>query len=104
VDHATASDTFWVATYTPNAGADEESNTGHSCFGRTVLVRLVWKDASFSNGGIRGGPERPNAQLVTADATSGTVSFMGATYGAAAADPEPGEVYLYGPRKDLDPK
>ena len=31
-------------------------------------------------------------------------SFMSASYGAAAADPGRGEVYLYGPRKGLVPR
>jgi hypothetical protein len=36
-----------VAAYVPNAGAHEQSNTGHACFGRTVEVVMVWKDATF---------------------------------------------------------
>jgi hypothetical protein len=45
--------------------------------------------------------ERHQALIVTADATSGVPCQIGASYGSAAADPRPGELYLYGPRKDL---
>lgn len=102
---ATVHGAFLVATYRPNAGSHEPSNTGHACFGRTVLVRLVWNGANFSHGaGMVGrANERHQALVVTADATSGVPCLIGASYGSAAADPKPGEQYLYGPRKDLVP-
>lgn len=100
---ATTHGTFWVATYRPNAGEHQQSNTGHSCFGRTVLVRLLWKVASFGHGGDGNGPDTPQAALVTADATSGTVCFVSSSYGPGSV-PTPGEIYLYGPRKDLVPR
>ena len=95
--------TFLVATYRPDAGQQGQSNTGHDCTsGRTVLVRLVWKaDANFVHGGADGAPpDGPRkALIVTADATTGTPCLVGASY--ADDDPRPGELYLYGPRKDL---
>lgn len=102
---ATVHGTFLVATYRPNAGAHGPSNTGRSCFGRTVLVRLVWKDADFDHGAGMAGhaDEGHKALLVTADATSGTACLIGASYGVKAANPKPGELYLYGPREDLIP-
>ena len=96
---------FLVATYRPNAGSHAQSNTGHPCHGRTVLVRLEWDGASFTHGAGMAGfaGERRQALIVTADATSGVPCLIGASYGSAAADPKPGELYLYGPRKDLVP-
>jgi hypothetical protein len=94
---------LWVAAYVPNAGAHEQSNTGHSCFGRTVEVRMVWKNANFDNGGVSEAPHTPKAMILTADATSGTVCFVSAQYGPAAADLPTGSIYLYGPRRDLVP-
>ena len=92
-----------MATYEPNAGASGPSNTGRSSFGRTVLVRLVWNGANFSHGAGMAGYDngRHQAVVVTADATSGVPCLIGASYGSAAADPKPGELYLYGPRRDL---
>jgi hypothetical protein len=68
-----------------------------------VLVRLVWNGANFGHGAGMAGyaNERHQALIVTADATSGVPCQIGASYGSAAADPRPGELYLYGPRKDL---
>jgi hypothetical protein len=100
-DQVTTKGRLWVAAYTPNAGAHEQSNTGHSCFGRTVEVRMVWKHANFGNGGF--GPEHPQAAVLTVDATSGTVCFISAMYGPAAARLPAGSLYLFGPRKDLVP-
>jgi hypothetical protein len=102
-DQVTTRGRLWVAAYTPNAGAHEQSNTGHSCFGRTVEVRMVWKHASFGNGGLGDTPDHPQAAILTADATSGTVCFISAMYGPAAARLPAGSIYLYGPRKDLVP-
>ena len=92
-----------VATYQPNAGAHEESNTGHACFGRTVLVRLVVGDNAGLATGNAGGTDPPGheAVLATADATSGTVCFVSVGVGSVTADPRPDEVYLFGPREDL---
>lgn len=87
-----------AAAYTPNSGAHEQSNTGHSCFGRTVEVRMVWKHANFGNGGLGDTPDHPQAAILTADATSGTVCFVSAMYGPAAARLPPGSIYLYGPQ------
>jgi hypothetical protein len=95
---------LWVAAYRPNAGAHEQSNTGRACFGRTVEVRMVWKDASFGNGGSSDASDTPKALILTADATSGTVCFVSAEYGAAAADLPAGSIYLYGPRRALVPR
>jgi hypothetical protein len=67
-----------------------------------VEVRLVWKDdASFSHGGVPGGPpDGPRqALIVTADAVTGVPCLVGASY--RDVKPRPGELYLYGPRKDL---
>lgn len=102
-DQVTTKGRLWVAAYTPNSGAHEQSNTGHSCFGRTVEVRMVWKHANFGNGGLGDTPDHPQAAILTADATSGTVCFVSAMYGPAAARLPPGSIYLYGPRKDLVP-
>jgi hypothetical protein len=104
VTQAKTSGRLWVAAYTPNAGAHEQSNTGHACFGRTVEVRMVWKDANFGNGGVSDAPDTPKALILTADATSGTVCFVSAEYGPAAADLPSGSIYLYGPRQDLAPR
>lgn len=99
----TVTGTFLVATYRPDAGQRGQSNTGHRCTrGHTVLVRLVWKDdASFDHGGVPGAPpDGPRkALIVTADATTGTPCLIGASY--SHVRPRPGEIYLYGPRKDL---
>ena len=94
-----------VATYKPNAGERGQSNTGHSCSGRTVQVRLLWNGASFNHGASTGesAKDQHQALVVTADATSGVPCLIGADYGATASDPRPGEIYLYGPRKDLVP-
>jgi len=94
---------LWVAAYLPDAGAPEQSNTGHACFGRTVEVRMVWKDANFDNGGVGDAPHTPKALVLTADATSGTVCFVSAEYGPGAADLPGGSIHLYGPRRDLVP-
>jgi hypothetical protein len=74
-----------VAANVPNAGALEQSNTGHGCFGRTVEVHIIGKDANFDNGGV-------------SDAC-----FVSAEYGRGAADLPTGSIYLYGPRRDLVP-
>jgi hypothetical protein len=100
---ATTKGRLWVAAYVPNAGATEQSNTGHSCWGRTVEVRMVWKDAHFGNGMPSGGPQTPKTLVLTADATSGTICFVSAIYGPTAADLPPGSIYLYGPRQNLVP-
>lgn len=94
---------LWVAAYVPNAGAHEQSNTGHPCFGRTVEVRMVWKDANFDNGGVSDVPHTPKALTLTADATSGTVCFVSAQYGPDATNLPAGSIYLYGPRHELVP-
>jgi hypothetical protein len=97
----TITGTFLVATYRPDAGQRGPSNTGHPCTsGATVLVRLLWKnDASFDHG-ASAGPDGPRkALLVTADAVTGVPCLIGASY--AHDDPQPGEIYLYGPRRDL---
>jgi hypothetical protein len=95
--------TFLVATYRPDAGEKGPSNTGHPCrSGATVEVRLVWKSgASFTHGGVPGGrPDGPRqALIVTADAVNGVPCLIGASY--RDVRPRPGEIYLYGPRKDL---
>lgn len=70
-------------------------------------MRLVWNGANFTHGastgeGEGGGSSRYQALVVTADATSGEPCLIGADYGATS-DPRPGEIYLYGPRKDLVP-
>jgi hypothetical protein len=88
----------------PNAGTHEQSNTGHACWGRTVEVRMVWKSANFDNAGPGNSPDTPKAQILTADATSGTVCFVSAEYGRAAAQLPSGSIYLYGSRRDLAPK
>jgi hypothetical protein len=91
-----------VATYEPNAGANQESNTGHACFGRTVLVRLVYgENVGLTTGNPAGDPPGHQAVLATADATSGTVCFVSVSVGSSAANPKPDEVYLFGPRKAL---
>jgi len=92
-----------VATYQPNAGAHQESNTGHACFGRTVLVRLVVGENAGLTTGDAGGNDPPGheAVLATADATSGTVCFVSVGVGSVAADPRQDEIYLFGPRKGL---
>jgi hypothetical protein len=99
----TVSGTFLVATYRPNAGEKGQSNTGHACTsGATVLVRLLWKDdANFDHlGSVGSPPDGPHkALLVTADAVTGVPCLISASY--AHDDPQPGEIYLYGPRKDL---
>jgi hypothetical protein len=41
--------------------------------------------------------------VITADATSGVPCLIGADYGSTASDPKSGEIYLYGPSKDLVP-
>ena len=66
---------FLVATYRPNHGA----GTGETA------------------------KDQHQALVVTADATSGVPCLIGADYGAKASDPRHGEIYLYGPRKDLVP-
>ncbi len=95
--------TFLVATYRPDAGERGPSNTGHPCpHGATVEVRLVWKaGASFAHGGVPGGPtDGPRqALIVTADAVTGVPCLIGASY--RDVKPRPGEIYLYGPRRDL---
>lgn len=97
--------TFLVATYRPDAGTIAASNTGHRCTrGHTLMVRLLWKDdASFTHGGDPGGPpDGPHqALLLTVNVPSGDICLVGASY--AHDDPQPGEIYLYGPRKDLVP-
>jgi hypothetical protein len=92
-----------IATYQPNAGAHQESNTGHACFGRTILVRLVYPGNVGLTTGNPGGGDPPGHQavLATADATSGTVCFVSVDVGSVAANPNPDEVYLFGPSKAL---
>jgi hypothetical protein len=92
-----------IATYQPNAGAHQESNTGHACFGRTLIVRLVYPgNVGLTTGNAGGGdPPGHEAVLATADATSGTVCFVSVDVGSAAANPRPDEVYLFGPSKAL---
>jgi hypothetical protein len=96
---------FLVATYRPDAGRRGPSNTGHPCkSGPTVQVRLLWDaGASFTHGGVPGEPpDGPRqALIVTADGVTGVPCLIGASY--ADDDPRPGEIYLYGPRKDLVP-
>lgn len=95
--------TFLVATYRPDAGAIAQSNTGHRCTaGHTLLVRLVWnKDASFDHGGAVGAPpDGPRKALeLTVNVPSGQVCLIGASY--SHVKPQPGEIYLYGPGRDL---
>jgi hypothetical protein len=95
--------TFLVATYRPDAGDIAQSNTGHRCTaGHTLLVRLVWnKDAGFDHGGVVGAPpDGPRKALeLTVNVPSGQVCLMGASY--SHVRPRPGEIYLYGPRRDL---
>jgi hypothetical protein len=95
--------TFLVATYRPDAGEHGPSNTGHACTsGATVEVQLSWRaDAGFSHGaGMAGRPARPRkALLVTADAVTGVPCLISAEYGRIK--PQPGGIYLYGPRRDL---
>lgn len=102
---ATVHGTFLVATYRPDAGERGPSNTGHACTsGATVQVRLLWDDdASFTHGGVPGAPpDGPHkALIITADADTGVPCLIGASY--SDDDPQPGEIYLYGPRKDLVP-
>ena len=102
---ATVHGKFLVATYRPNAGERRPSNTGHPCSGRTVQVRLLWNGASFNHGASTGedANDRHQALVITADARSGVPCLIGADYGSTASDPESGEIYLYGPRKDLVP-
>jgi hypothetical protein len=102
---ATVHGQFLVATYRPNAGERGQSNTGHPCSGRTVQVRLLWDGASFNHGASTAetAKDQHQALVVTADATTGVPCLIGADYGATASDPRPGEIYLYGPRKDLVP-
>jgi hypothetical protein len=91
-----------VSTYQPNAGAHQESNTGHACFGRTVLVRLMYpENVGLASGNTAGDPPGHQAVLATADATSGTVCFVSVAVGSSAANPQPDEVYLFGPSKAL---
>jgi hypothetical protein len=92
---------FLVATYRPDAGMHGQSNTGHRCTHRTVEVRLVWARANFSHAGISGASDQ--ALVVTVNTPSGTPCLVAAQYGAAGADPKPGEIYLYGPDRDLVP-
>jgi hypothetical protein len=98
--------TFLVATYQPDAGAIAPTNTGHRCRrGHTLLVRLLWKDdASFVHGASTGDPpDGPHkALLLTVNVPSGEICLVGASY--AHDDPKQGEIYLYGPRKDLVPR
>lgn len=102
-EQQTVTGTFLVATYRPDAGDIAQTNTGHRCTrGHTLEVRLLWKDdANFDHGGIVGGPpDGPHkALLLTVNVPSGDICLIGASY--ADDDPEPGEIYLYGPRKDL---
>ena len=93
--------TFLVATYRPDAGERRQSNTGQPCSGRTVQVRLEWRGANFSHGGSTGDDRQ--ALIVTANVATGQPCLIGASYGARSSDPTPGEIYLYGPRKDLVP-
>jgi hypothetical protein len=97
----TVTGTFLVATYRPDAGQHGPSNTGHPCTsGATVLVRLLWKDdASFDHGASAGRDGHRKALLVTADAATGVPCLIGASY--ADDNLQPGEIYLYGPRRDL---
>jgi hypothetical protein len=99
---ATVTGTFLLATYRPDAGQRHPSNTGHACPRHTVQVRLIWKrGASFTHGGTPGEPpDGPRqALIVTADADTGAPCLIGASY--AHVRPRPGEIYLYGPGKDL---
>jgi hypothetical protein len=102
-EQQTITGTFLVATYQPDAGEIASSNTGHPCTpGHTLLIRLLWKDdASFVHGGTVGGPPdgRHKALLLTVNVPSGEICLVGASY--AHDDPKPGEIYLYGSRKDL---
>jgi hypothetical protein len=94
--------TFLVATYRPDSGDVAQTNTGHRCLrGHTLFVRLLWRDANFTHGGIVGGPpDGPHkALLLTVNVPSGDICLVGASY--VDDDPRPGEIYLYGPRKDL---
>lgn len=104
-EQQTVTGTFLVATYRPAAGEIAQTNTGHRCTrGHTLLVRLLWKDdASFTHGGVIGAPpDGPHkALLLTVNVPSGDICLVGASY--ADDDPRPGEIYLYGPRKDLVP-
>lgn len=64
---------------------------------------MVWKHANFGHGGPGDPAGSPQAALLTADATSGTICFVSTIYGPAASRLPTGSIYLYGPRKDLVP-
>jgi hypothetical protein len=101
---ATVHGQFLVATYRPNFGLRSSTNTGHPCVGRTLQVRLLWNGANFTHGASTGerGDDRHQALVATVIASSGVPCLVGADYGSGS-DPRPGEIYLYGPRKDLVP-